>query len=65
MSHADISTNGSPPHQIFMWDTKYKSNPVGIGSGIDYVTWGNIQKWIHPHIQSSCGTQDENPILWV
>ena len=25
------------------------SNPIGIGLGIDYGTWRNIQKWIPPH----------------
>ena len=28
---------------------KFDSNPMGIGLGIDYVTWRKILKWIPPH----------------
>ena len=49
--------NGFPPS---------KSNPMGIGLGIDYVTWRKILKWILKwiHIKSSCGTQNKisNPM---
>ena len=36
------------------------SNPMGIGLGIYYVTWKNIQKCIPPHMKSECGTQNKN-----
>ena len=48
MSHAGISKTGWPPHQIFMWCMKKSKLPtfMGIGLGVDYVTWRNIQKCI-------------------
>ena len=48
MSHGGKSQNGFPPHQNCLWDTKKISNPMGIGLGIDYVTWWEILKWILP-----------------
>ena len=41
------------------------SNPMGIGLGIDYVTWWEILKWIPPTIKTSCGRLKKIPILWV
>ena len=38
---------------------------MGIGLGIDYVTWWEILKRIPPHIKPSCGTQKKIPTLWV
>ena len=29
---------------------------MGIQLGMDYFTWSNIQEWIPPHINYSCGT---------
>ena len=53
------------PHIKSSWGQKI-SNPMGIGLGIDYVTWRKILKWIPPNIKSSCGTQNKKiPILWV
>ena len=40
-----------PPHQIFMWDTKKISNPMGIGLGIDYVHMEENPKMDSPHIK--------------
>ena len=37
------------PHIKSSWDIKQISNPMGIGLGIDYVTWRKILKWISPH----------------
>ena len=54
-----------PPHIKTSCGTQNKnSNPMGIGLGIDYVTWWEILKWI-PHIKTSCGTQKKIPILRV
>ena len=39
-----------PPHIKASCGTQKKnSNPMGIGLGIDYVTWWEIPKWIPPH----------------
>ena len=65
MSHGGKSSNGSPPHQNFMWDTKKNSNPMGIGLGIDYVTWWKILKWIPPTSKLHVGHKIKIPILWV
>ena len=38
-----------PPHIKTSCGTQNKnSNPMGIGLGIDYVTWWEILKWIPP-----------------
>ena len=38
------------PHIKSSCGTQNKiSNPMGIGLGIDYVTWRKILKWIPPH----------------
>ena len=38
------------PHIKTSCGTQNKnSNPMGIGLGIDYVTWWEILKWIPPH----------------
>ena len=33
-------------------------NPMGIGLGVDHVTWRNVEKCIPPKINSSCGTKN-------
>ena len=33
---------------------------MGIGLGIDYVTWWEILNWNLLHIKTSCGTQNKN-----
>ena len=33
---------------------------MGIGLGIDYVTWWEILKWNPPQFITSCGTQNRN-----
>ena len=39
---------------------KKNCNLMGIGLGIDYVTWKKLLKWISPQNKSSCGTQKQN-----
>ena len=40
----------TPPHIKSLCGTWSKrSNPVGIGLGIEYVRWRNMQQWIPPH----------------
>ena len=40
MSHGEKSYNGSPPQIKTSCGTQEEtSNPMGIGLGIDYVTW--------------------------
>ena len=41
------------------------SNPMGIGFGIDYVTWRKILKWIVSHMKFDVGHKTKIPILWV
>ena len=41
------------------------SNPMGIGFGMDYVTWSNIQKWMLPTPNLHVGHKRKFPILWV
>ena len=41
------------------------SNPMGIGLGIDYVTWWEILKWIPPPSKLHVGHKIKIPILWV
>ena len=41
------------------------SNPMGIGLGIDYVTWRKILKWIPPTSNLHVGHKIKFPILWV
>ena len=55
----------APPHQNFMWDTKENSNPMGIGLGIDYVTWWEILNWIPPTSKLHVIHKIKIPILWV
>ena len=33
---------------------------MGIGLGMDYVTWWEILKWIPPGSKTLCGTQNKN-----
>ena len=40
-------------------------NPMGIGLGIDYVTWRKILKWIPPTSNLHVGRKIKFPILWV
>ena len=48
-----------PPHIKTSCGTQNKnSNPMGIGLGIDYVTWWEILKWIPP-------IKTQTPILRV
>ena len=39
---------------------KKNSNPMGIGLGIDYVTWWEILKWIPPPSKLHVGTRFNN-----
>ena len=39
----------SPPIKTSCGTQNKNSNPMGIGLGIDYVTWWEILKWIPPH----------------
>ena len=41
------------------------SDPMGIGLGIDYVTWRKILKWIPPTSNLHVGHKKNIPILWV
>ena len=41
------------------------STSMGIGLGIDYVTWERILKWIPPPSNLHVGHKIEIPILWV
>ena len=52
-------------HEVLMWDTNENSNPMGIGLGIDYVTWWEILKWIPATSKLHVGHKIEIPILWV
>ena len=65
MSHGGKSQNGSPPHQNVMLETKKNSTPMGIGLGMDYVTWSKILKRIPPTSKLHVGHKSEIPILWV
>ena len=38
----------SPPIKTSCGTQNKNSNPMGIGLGIDYVTWWEILKWIPP-----------------
>ena len=38
---------------------------MGIGLGIDYVTWWKILKWIPPTSKLHVGHKIEIPFLWV
>ena len=38
---------------------------MGIGLGIDYVTWWEILKWIPPTSNRHVGQKIQIPILWV
>ena len=38
---------------------------MGIGLGIDYVTWSEILKWIPPTSKLHVGHKIKIPILWV
>ena len=44
---------------------KKNSNSMGIGLGIDYVTWMIILKWIPPTSNLNVGHKKKVPILWV
>ena len=47
-----------PPHIKTSCGTQNKnSNPMGIGLGIDYVTWWEILKWDPPHQNFMWGTK--------
>ena len=50
----------SPPIKTSCGTQNKNTNPMGIGLGIDYVTWWEILKWIPPPIKNSCGTQNKN-----
>ena len=65
MSHVGKSQKGFPPHQNFMWAQNKNSHPMGIGLGIDYVTWWEILKWIPPTSKLHVGHKIKIPILWV
>ena len=41
------------------------SNPMGVGLGIDDVTWRKILKWIPPTSSLHVLDTNENSILWV
>ena len=54
------------PHIKSSCGTQSKiSNPMGIGLGMDYVTWMNIQKWTPPTSDLHVGHKMQFPILWV
>ena len=54
------------PHIKSSCGTQNKiSNPMGIGLGIDYVTWRKILKWIPPTSNLHVGHKIKFPILWV
>ena len=49
MSHGLENPKMDSPHIKSSCGTHFRiSNPMGIGSGIDYVTWRKILKWIPP-----------------
>ena len=50
----------SPPIKTSCGTQNKNSNPMGIGLGIDYVTWWEILKWIPPHQNFHVGTQNKN-----
>ena len=54
------------PHIKSSCGTQNKiSNPMGIGLGVDYVTWRKILKWIPPTSNLHVGHKIQFPILWV
>ena len=65
MSHGGKSKM-DPPHIKTLSGTQNgNSNPMGIGSGIDYVTRWRIIKWIPPQSKPHVGHKNKFPILWV
>ena len=55
-----------PPHIKTSCGTQNKnSNPMGIGLGIEDVTWWEILKWIPPTSKLHVGHKIKIPILWV
>ena len=55
-----------PPHIKTLSGTQNRnSNSMGIGSGIDYVTWWEIPKWIPATLKLHVGHKMTIPILWV
>ena len=55
-----------PPHIKPQRETQNKnSNPMGIGLGIDYVTWWEILKWDPPTSNLNVRHKIKIPILWV
>ena len=55
----------SPPIKSSCGTQNKNSNPMGIGLGIDYVTWWKILKWIPPPSNLHVGHKIKIPILWV
>ena len=54
------------PHIKSSCGTQRKnSNPMGIGLGIDNVTWRKILKWIPPTSNLQVKHKKKIPILWV
>ena len=66
MSHGLEKPKMDVPHQdLIMGDTKKKfQSSMGIGLGIDYVTWRKILKWI-PTSNLHVGHKKKIPILCV
>ena len=55
-----------PPHIKASYGTeKTNFNPMGIGLGIDYVTWREILKWIPPTSKVHVKQKMEIPIQLV
>ena len=55
-----------PPHIEASCGTQNTNfNPMGIGLGIDYVTWWEILKWIPTTSNPHVGYKIQIPILWV
>ena len=64
MSHRGISEIGAPsPMEYSCWTQNKISNPMGIGFGIEYVTWRNIEQWTPPPSSVHWGQGKIFPIL--
>ena len=55
-----------PPHIKTSRGTQHKNfNPMGIGLGIDNVTWSEILQWIPPTKKLHVVHKKKIPIPWV
>ena len=54
-----------PTSKLHVGHKTKNSNPMGIGLGMDYVTWWEILKWIPPTSNLHVGHKIKIPILWV